>query len=599
MEKENINTLKYISYTHLMSNLIEISLKDCSDHNLLPILIVDNYTSKILSSILKMSDLINRGITSIELIENKKSKNENYGAIYFISPTYKSCNLVIEDFIDADNPAYNRIYLFFSHKLSENLLEKITIEGIIKHTIYIKEFNLSFSIFDENIFVFDWESGLKIFNCNNEKELKLLETITKKLFTVCSILNTRPYIQYQKNSKLCTKLSEMLEDSFNKNIVMKDKIKEGIILLTDRSLDLISPLLHDCNYLALCKDLFDIKNKKIQINQKIIELSDINEFWNSFKYKHITEVFEELKKNFEIYENNELNKHNKKLNFVEMANYLEQKENYIVKISKLIEQLYLADKLNEKYKNNHINELIELEQDIILDKINNKEMSAKISDIKQNLNIKKEDYLRLLLIFYLNNKGKQYKEILYNNLFKEENDLINNLNIILNTYNKKSEEDIKKYNQEKVKPFLSTLIYNASNYLLDEQQFPFYNYKKDEIKKYMVENKPLILFNIGGLSYNEISSIERMQKSNNMSSKFYIGTTCIISASEYINQLRNINNNYEKEIKIDCLEDIEEKDADSIAINVFSNINNNKINLDEDMPSEKEKLLDDSDIIYI
>ena len=60
MEKENINTLKYISYTHLMSNLIEISLKDCSDHNLLPILIVDNYTSKILSSVLKMSDLINR-----------------------------------------------------------------------------------------------------------------------------------------------------------------------------------------------------------------------------------------------------------------------------------------------------------------------------------------------------------------------------------------------------------------------------------------------------------------------------------------------------------------------------------------------------------
>ena len=65
MEKEKIKSLKILSYNHLMTDLIENSVKDCSENNLLPILILDNYTSKILSSILKTSDLINKGISSI------------------------------------------------------------------------------------------------------------------------------------------------------------------------------------------------------------------------------------------------------------------------------------------------------------------------------------------------------------------------------------------------------------------------------------------------------------------------------------------------------------------------------------------------------
>ena len=97
-----------------MKDLIENSVKDCSDNNLLTILIVDNFSSKILSSFLKMSDLLGKGISSIELINNKRNKNNNYGAIYFLSPSNESCNLLIEDFNDLDKPAYNRIYIFYS-----------------------------------------------------------------------------------------------------------------------------------------------------------------------------------------------------------------------------------------------------------------------------------------------------------------------------------------------------------------------------------------------------------------------------------------------------------------------------------------------------
>ena len=118
---------------------------------------------------------------------------------------------------------------------------------------------------EDNIFDLRWKSGLKIFNCSYEYEYKLLESITHGLFTICSTLDICPYIQYQKNSHLCTQLSDNLQKTFDNNNIMKNKMKEGIILLTDRSCDICSPLLHDYNYQSICYDLFEINNKKIQM----------------------------------------------------------------------------------------------------------------------------------------------------------------------------------------------------------------------------------------------------------------------------------------------------------------------------------------------
>ena len=619
MEIEEINekSLKFLSYNHLIKDLIENSVKDCSENNLLTLLIVDNYTSKILSSFMKMTDLLNKGISSIELLNNKRNKLENYGAIYFISPNVESCNLLIQDFIDIDSPLYNRIYLFFSHKLNEDLLEIITTEGIIQHTICIKEFNLSFFIFDKNIFNLKWNSGLKIFNCNNEIELKLLESLSYKIFTVCSTLNICPYIQYQKNSKICEKLSDKLDYIFNNNEIINNKKKEGIILLTDRTFDPVSPLLHDYNYRSICYDLLDIKNKKININEKIIELSDNDEFWNNFKLMHIAEVFEELFNNFEIYENNELNKDNKNLTFLEMANYLENKNKYQIKIQQLINQLLLADKINEKYKTKNIYELIELEQDIISGQLNNNEILFKLSDINQTKKIDKEDYLRLLLLLYLNKKDIIFNEILNNDLFKKENILIDNLKFITNNYiykdictslnnsqikikiKNENISNIIKYDNLRIEPLISTLVYKASNLLLEENLFPFKNFKKEEIKKHFTDKNPLIIFNIGGLSYNEISSIENLEKLKNFNHKIYIGTTCIMNSCEYINQLKNISKDYEKEIRIDINEDYDIKEDENACVLDVNTNNNNESN--EDLPSEKVKLLYDNndDLINI
>ena len=66
MEIEFKNSLRNISFNHLMKDLIEDTIKNNSDESLFTLLIVDKFSSEILSSFLKVSDLLNKGILSID-----------------------------------------------------------------------------------------------------------------------------------------------------------------------------------------------------------------------------------------------------------------------------------------------------------------------------------------------------------------------------------------------------------------------------------------------------------------------------------------------------------------------------------------------------
>ena len=224
MEIQNIGSLKTLAYNRIALDLLESSILQCQKSCPFTILVVDNYSAKVLSSYLTMSNLLNKGILSVELISKKRNRFPNYGVIYFISPTSKSIDYLLSDFSDIKNPTYNRIYLYFTHRLPEELMDKLVIEGVVKRTVLFKELNLSFFTRENILFDFGFKSGLKIFNCSQDKEEKLLKSICDRLFTVLTTLNIQPYIQYQSNSKLCTKLSVKMEEIF-KNVKLSQKLK--------------------------------------------------------------------------------------------------------------------------------------------------------------------------------------------------------------------------------------------------------------------------------------------------------------------------------------------------------------------------------------
>jgi syntaxin-binding protein 1 len=568
-----------------------------------------------------MSDLLNRGIFTVELITNKRNRFPNYGVIYFLSPTQKSISALVSDFSDLKKPKYKQVYIFFTHRLPENLLEMLVTDGIIRRTVLLKELNLSFYSKEDIVFDFEFESGLKIFNATQDNQNKILKSICDRLFTVLTTLNIHPYIQYQANSKFCTILSDEIEDIFIKNKFCKNLKKGGILLLTDRSIDVTSPLLHDYNFRALVYDLLEVKNNTLNINNKKIVLSDDDDLWHSYKVMHIAEVFDKLTKDIAEFQKSDIAKVGNASNmdsFSDMHNVLNNMSSYKLKSTQLSNQLHLAEELNKKYKNNHINEIIELEQDIVSGendggKINNRDIFKNFTITKSKLTNQREDFIRLLLTLYtsLSIDEKDFN-FLSGKLSEEESGVLRGLiklgfdpkssgkknerrktNLIREKVSLVGENISKKitYSSLRSSPNITILAEQASNYLLDKDQFPFRNWDKGDLpkkeKKYGTKNlfdtssnkeadlsemEPLIVFNIGGLAHNEISSLEKLQNSNVINHRIYIGSTDIINASEYMKQLREIDKIDDLAIGKDCLDDQMIDDAEK-ELNNESNIN--------------------------
>ena len=621
MEFQNSLTLKSLANTRITVDLLESSILNCQKSCPFTILVVDNYSAKVLSSYLTMSDLLNRGIFTVELITNKRNRFPNYGVIYFLSPTQKSISALVTDFSDLKKPKYKQVYIFFTHRLPENLLEMLVTDGIIRRTVLLKELNLSFYSKEDIVFDFEFESGLKIFNATQDNQNKILKSICDRLFTVLTTLNIHPYIQYQANSKFCTILSDEIEDIFIKNKFCKNLKKGGILLLTDRSIDVTSPLLHDYNFRALVYDLLEVKNNTLNINNKKIVLSDDDDLWHSYKVMHIAEVFDKLTKDIAEFQKSDIAKVGNASNmdsFSDMHNVLNNMSSYKLKSTQLSNQLHLAEELNKKYKNNHINEIIELEQDIVSGendggKINNRDIFKNFTITKSKLTNQREDFIRLLLTLYtsLSIDEKDFN-FLSGKLSEEESGVLRGLiklgfdpkssgkknerrktNLIREKVSLVGENISKKitYSSLRSSPNITILAEQASNYLLDKDQFPFRNWDKGDLpkkeKKYGTKNlfdtssnkeadlsemEPLIVFNIGGLAHNEISSLEKLQNSNVINHRIYIGSTDIINASEYMKQLREIDKIDDLAIGKDCLDDQMIDDAEK-ELNNESNIN--------------------------
>ena len=628
MEIQNSLTLKSLANTRITVDLLSSTIENIQKTCPFTILVVDNYSAKVLSSYLTMSDLLNRGIFTVELITNKRNRFPNYGVIYFISPTQKSISKIIEDFSNLKRPKYNRAYIFFTHRLPENLLEMLVTDGVIKRTMVLKELNLSFFTKEENVFDFDWESGLKIFNCSEENQNKMLQSICDRLFTVLTTLNIHPYIQYQGSSHLCKILGQKIEDIFTNNKFCKNLKKEGILLLTDRSIDVTTPLLHDYNYRSLIYDLMEVKNNTINLNNKKIVLSDDNELWKNYKLLHIAEVFQKLSKDFDDFQKSDLSKIGKNSNmdsFSDMANALTNMSSYRIKTNQLSSQIHLAEELNKIYKNNHIYEIIELEQDIVSGvndggKINNRDIFKNFTITKSKLNNQREDFIRILLTLYtsLSIDEKDFN-FLSGKLTEEESGVLGGMtkigfnpqssgkknerrknNIIREKISLVGEKIAKKvtFSSLRSSPNIAILAEQASNYLLDRDQYPYINWDREDLpkveKKFGTKNlfdtdsnkeadlselEPMIVFNIGGLAYNEITSLEKLQNNNTINHRIYIGSTGVMNAKEYMKQLREINDEFSKEIGKDCLDDELEEEDDKL---IKNNDNKKKGNNDKE-----------------
>ena len=638
-------TLKSQCVSLILSKMINDTLKNNKISNK-SILLLDKKASKIISSYITMTDCLNSGLYTIESLFKSRKAFPNLSAIYLIFPNQKNIDLVVKDI---KNKLYKYYHIFFIENIKENLIEKFLKKNIVNKIKTFKEIYINFLCVDHLIYEFNYfdnfNSLFMLMNKSKKKNYKeKIELISDRLLNIIKVMNFNPNIVYFNLDKNCKEIAECLWEKldYKKN---KTKMDNNIILITSRLLDLTGPLLFDLSYNNLLFEKFKEKNSSnnntLKLNSSTI---DLNKDPLYYKYKSMTlpKVLQNLSEDLNDFMRTDASKIKDKKNLKNlnaMENVLKDYNEYKYITNLFKTHLKLGEVLNNYVKENNLLNIIDYQNNILCGinsegkKIKNKEILKSIENEIKNDNINNKDLIKLLSILNYYNLDLNYN---LEEIVEKINDLNENINInkknfnLIKFFDKENtginENDLKEINKDIInfrkknifytdetekddkryigyyESKLNTIINLCCKNNLNQNYFTFLSEKKnkfhklkskiihinDDNVKYVEfdENLPtILLFNFGGLSYYEISSIYKGIKNCEFNYNIIFGGNKLYNSDEYLDDVNNFLSGNEKDFDIKSDDDEDEKEIDDYN----NNINNNKqkkkninINFEED-----------------
>ena len=682
MHKKNLpkQSLKGSILDLFTSDIIQDILEsyNCSEQC---VLILDEKSSHLISNYFTMADLISKGIFSIELLRKLRKPFETYQAIYIISNTPESIDLLVKDFDynsdDKEHFSFYKnchVYLIDPLTKNRNIFNSMMNEYFLRKIKTFKEIFFDFIALDRNLYYFGEEYNFNpIYQLFFLQDNQLQNNICiKKLYSICLMTQTFPNIIYFIHDANCKYIAENLSQKLETYYTNQKKIvKNGTLLITSRLLDLPGPIQFDLNYDHLLfesyKNNSDSEKKMINIDlqgngKKKIILDHNDILYDKYRLLNIYDVLNTLPTDLDKFNSSDIAKVNK-VSQMESLNEMDQAiknfNDYQYMTRLFSQHLDIAKRVNENCQKRNIMNLVDLQSTIMAGQDDNgskvpiQELNSRISKNKEHFT--KSDIMRLLFLMRYYNPDNDINEITDNmsnkmnitgdnlkmiEFFSPERcsideNVMNRLNreIILfrgrNKYSNLNSENRKDKRYICVRESkLTTLCDMCCKNELPEEDFTYVIKPKlmnaNKInKKYkaniLIQNQDLdlqsenmlnidnlIVFNVGGLSTYEISSLEKGIKNKQFNMNLIYGSNQIYNHEEYLRYIDdyfkgksgivkdmniNLNNNYNKTIDIEgendsreglkypqnTIEKLNENQQQKISINRNSNITNNII----------------------
>lgn len=279
------------------------------------ILIMDKTSTGIVSSVLRVKDLLKVGVTChTTLFSPQRQAIPDIPAVYFIEPSKKNLEKVIQDL---KNDFYDEYYLNFTSNIT-----RVNLEFLAEEAVKIGKFDqikqvydqyLNFVVTDPNVFEVEMEKIWSEFNLNTsitEEEINAkCQEIASRLYNVVITMNTSinsiPVLRIQPGGpaeivgkKLDSMLHEYIINSkqFIEGNGMENNVADldrPVLVLVDRSFDFTSVLSHSLYYECLVSEVFKLSRNTITLpsGQKI-DLDNNDFFWENNNQLPFPEVVE-------------------------------------------------------------------------------------------------------------------------------------------------------------------------------------------------------------------------------------------------------------------------------------------------------------------
>ncbi|XP_024993886.1 SNARE-interacting protein KEULE-like isoform X1 [Cynara cardunculus var. scolymus] len=396
------------------------------------VLIMDKVTVRIMSCSCKMADITDEGVSLVEDINKRRQPLPTMDAVYYVQPTKENVVMLLSD-MAGRTPLYRDAYVFFSSSVPKELVNYIKKEQSLKSRLRaMKEMNLEYFAIDSQCFITDNGMALEELYGNEEMTRKgdqCLNMMANRIATVFASLLEFPFVRYRAAKSLdpttMTTIRDLIPTKLAAavwNCLMKYKALNNFnfpqtetceLLILDRSIDQIAPVIHEWTYDAMCHDLLNMDGNKYVHEvasktgglpeKKEVLLEDHDPVWLELRHSHIADASERL--------------HDKMTNFVsknkaaqmhqgsrdggelstrDLQKMVQALPQYSEQIDKLSLHVDIAAKINKIIRESGLKEVGQLEQDLVFGDAGTKEV---INFLRLKPDATRENKLRLLMIY--------------------------------------------------------------------------------------------------------------------------------------------------------------------------------------------------------
>ncbi|KAI7907869.1 Sec1-like protein [Cokeromyces recurvatus] len=287
-----------------------------------------------------MYDILEENVTLVENIEKPRQPYPSYEAIYILTPCIESCSRLVDDFSRKEGKMYAAAHVHFINALENNTFNEFTrllnAANAANDIRSLKEMYVDFLVRENCVYTLDDQRKfLGLFGSYETSPSTIemqLDDIARQLLCVCVTLGENPLIRYHRpldikdtiNRRIPEQLAKLIQSELDNFCTTNPEfppprdppLPSGTLIILDRTIDPISPFLHEFTYQAMLADLLPVEEISNGLkyeykytqedgttqNQEVT-LIETDPVYTSIRHMHIANTTEKLISDFNAFLN--------------------------------------------------------------------------------------------------------------------------------------------------------------------------------------------------------------------------------------------------------------------------------------------------------
>ncbi|XP_022749447.1 vacuolar protein sorting-associated protein 45 homolog [Durio zibethinus] len=532
------------------------------------VLILDSQTVSIVSVVYSQSELLQKEVFLVELIDSISKSKESMShlkAVYFLRPTSENIQYMRSQL---SNPRFGEYHLFFSNMLKDTQIHLLADSDEQEVVQQVQEFYADFIAVDPCHFTLNMPSNHHYMLPAVVDPTSLQHFCDRAVDSIGAVflaLKRRPIIRYSRTSDIAKRIAhETAKLMYQQESGLFDFRRtemSPLLLIVDRRDDPVTPLLNQWTYQAMVHELIDVQDNKVDLRsigkfpkdqQEVVLSSEQDAFFKANMYENFGDIGINIKQMVDNFQ--QVAESNQNIQTIEdMAKFVDNYPEYRKMHGNVSKHVTLVTEMSKIVEERKLMLVSETEQELAcnggqvsaFEAVTNLLNNESISDIDQlrlvmlyALRYEKESPVQLMQLFNkLASRSAKYKPGLVQFLLKQAGvdkrtgDLYGNrdlLNIARNmARGLKGVENV--YTQHQ--PLLFHTMESITKGRLRDVDYPY-------VGNHFQQGRPqeVVIFIVGGTTYEESRSVAQ-QNASNLGIRFILGGTAVLNSKRFLRDL--------------------------------------------------------------